>query len=153
MLKYIILITIKKMGALSMEIILRILLGLVIALILHELTHLIVIIHYKIPFKAIIITKWTAIGFLVDNEKYINNKKILILLHFSPLIWCLMVVINPTEPFLLMFPLVNIFGGAGDMYYFFRMISLPPEKRIEWANKSDEKILKSIIWKKEIKGQ
>jgi len=129
------------MGALSMEIILRILLGLVLALILHELTHLIVIIHYKIPFKAIIITKWTAIGFLVDNEKYINNKKILILLHFSPLIWCLMVV------------LVNIFGGAGDMYYFFRMISLPPQKRIEWANKSDEKILKSIIWKKEIKGQ
>lgn len=141
------------MGALSMEIILRILLGLVIALILHELTHLLVIIHYKIPFKAIIVTKWTAIGFLVDNEKYINNKKILILLHFSPLIWCFMVVINPSEPFFLMFPLVNIFGGAGDMYYFFRMISLPPQKRIEWANKSDEKILKSIIWKKEIKGQ
>ena len=136
-----------------MEITLRILLGLVVALILHELTHLLVIIHYKIPFKAIIVTKWTAIGFLVDNDKYINNKKILILLHFSPLIWCFMVVINPSEPFLLMFPLVNIFGGTGDMYYFFRMISLPLKERIEWANKTDEKILKSIIWKKEIKGQ
>jgi hypothetical protein len=62
-----------------------------------------------------------------------------------------MILINPSDPFLLMFPLVNIFGGTGDMYYFFKMISLPPKKRIEWANKSDEKILKSIIWKKEIK--
>ena len=35
------------------------------------------------------------------------------------------------------------------MYYFFRIITLSPDKRVEWANKSDEKILKSVIWKKE----
>jgi len=67
-----------------------------------------------------------------------------------PLIWCLVFFINPNEPYLLMFPLVNIFGGVGDMYYFFRIASLPTQKRIEWANKNDEKVLKSIIWKKEI---
>ena len=50
-----------------------------------------------------------------------------------------------------MFPLVNLSGGVGDMYYFFKIISLSPDQRVEWANKSDEKVLSSIIWKKEIK--
>lgn len=57
---------------------------------------------------------------------------------------------NPSDPYLLMFPLVNIFGGVGDMYFYFRIVSLEPEKRIEWVDSSDEKILKSIIWKKEL---
>ena len=134
-----------------MEATFRILIGFILAFILHELTHLLVIAYYKIPFKAIVITKWTSFGFLVDNETYVNDGKKLFLLHFLPLIWCLVFFINPNEPYLLMFPLVNIFGGVGDMYYFFRIASLPTQKRIEWANKNDEKVLKSIIWKKEIK--
>ena len=133
-----------------MELILKTLIGFILAVILHELTHLLVIVYYKIPIKSIIITKWTAFGFLVDNKKYVNNRKILFLLHFSPLIWCSLYFININEPYLLMFPLVNIFGGIGDMYFYFRIISLEPEKRVEWANNSDEKILKSIIWKKEL---
>ena len=133
-----------------MEITLKILIGFTLAVILHELTHLLVIVYYKIPIKSIILTKWTAFGFLVENEKYINNKKVLFLLHFLPLIWCLFYFININEVYLLMFPLVNIFGGTGDMYFYFKIVTLEPEKRIEWANKTDEKILKSIIWKKEI---
>ena len=132
-----------------MDLPLKILIGFTLAIILHELTHLLVIRYYKIPIKSIILTKWTAFGFLVENEKYVNNKKILFLLYFLPLIWCSFIIMNPTEPYLLMFPLVNIFGGIGDMYYFFRIITLSPDKRVEWANKSDEKILKSVIWKKE----
>ena len=135
-----------------MEITLKVLIGFVLAIILHELTHLLVITYYKIPIKSIILTKWTAFGFLVENEKYVNNNKILFLLHFLPLIWCSFIIMNPSEPYLLMFPVVNIFGGTGDMYYFFRIITLSPDKRIDWANRSDEKILKSIIWKKEIKN-
>ena len=134
-----------------MDLILKILITTTGALILHELTHLLVILYYKIPIKAIIITKWTAAGFLVDNEKYLNDPKKLTLLHFLPLIWCFAIFINPNEPALLMFPLVNIFGGLGDMYYFTRYVTLPLDKRIEWANKSDEKIRKSIIWMKELK--
>ena len=134
-----------------MDLILSMLLATTLALILHELTHLLVIIYYKIPIKAIIITKWTAAGFLVDNEKFMNNTKKLTLLHFAPLIWCFAIFINPNEPALFMFPLVNIFGGIGDMYYFYRYISLPLDERIEWANRSDEKIQKSIIWMKEFK--
>ena len=65
--------------------------------------------------------------------------------------WCLVALINIQEPYLLMFPLVNLSGGVGDIYYFLKLISLSPEKRVEWANKSDEKVLSSIIWKKEIK--
>jgi len=133
-----------------MELLLKMLIGFILAFFLHELTHLLVIVYYKIPIKSIIITKWTAFGFLVDNEKYVNNKKILLFLHFLPLIWCLFFIIDPSEPYLLMFPLVNLFGGSGDIYYFFRIILLSPEKRIEWANQCDEKILKSIIWKKEL---
>ena len=133
-----------------MEITLRVLIGFVLAIILHELTHLLVITYYKIPIKSIVLTKWTAFGFLVENEKFVNNNKILFLLYFLPLIWCSFIIINPTEPYLLMFPLVNIFGGVGDMYYFFRIFSLTPDKRIKWANQSDEKILKSVVWKKEI---
>jgi hypothetical protein len=132
-----------------MDLILKILIGFTLAFILHELTHLIVIAYYKIPIKSIIITKWTAFGFLVDNEKYVNDKKILLLLHFLPLIWCSLYFMDPGEPYLLMFAVVNIFGGAGDIYYFFRMIILPPDQRIKWANECDEKISKSIIWKKE----
>jgi hypothetical protein len=132
-----------------MDTILKVLIGFTFAIVLHELTHLFVIFYYKIPIKSIVLTKWTAFGFLVENEKYVNNKKILFLLHFSPLIWCLIIFINPADPAILMFPLVNIFGGVGDMYYFFRIITLSPEKRIAWANQSDEKILKSIVWKKE----
>ena len=138
------------MGDLIMDFILKILITLIVALILHELTHLLVILYYKIPIKAIIITKWTAFGFLVDNEKYMKDEKKLILLHFLPLIWCLMIFINLNEPFLFVFPLVNIFGGIGDIYYFTKYITLPVDKRIEWANRSDEKIRKSIIWIKEI---
>jgi hypothetical protein len=130
--------------------IIKILFGFTIAVILHELTHLLVIVYYKIPIKSIIITKWTALGFLVDNRKYVNNRKILFLLYFSPLIWCSFYFMNPTDPYLLMFPLVNIFGGVGDMYFYFRIVSLEPEKRIEWIDRSDEKISKSIIWKKEL---
>ncbi len=133
-----------------MDITLKVLLGFILAITLHELTHLVVIFYYKIPIKSIILTKWTAFGFLVENEKYVNNNKVLFLLHFLPLIWCSFIILNPTEPYLLMFPVVNIFGGTGDMYYFFRIYLLSPEKRIEWANRSDEKILKSIIWKKEL---
>ena len=133
-----------------METLWRILVGLILAISLHELTHLLVIFYYKIPFKAVILTKWTAFGFLVDNEKYVNDRKKLILLHFLPLIWCLMFFINPNELFFVMFPLINIFGGLGDMYYFLRIILLPPQQRIEWANNNDEKILKAVIWKKEI---
>jgi hypothetical protein len=132
------------------DIILKVLVGFILAITLHELTHLLVITYYKIPIKSIILTKWTAFGFLVDNEKYVNNNKILFLLYFLPLIWCSFIIMNPTEPYLLMFPLVNIFGGVGDMYYFFRFITLAPDKRIEWANQSDEKILNSVVWKKEI---
>ena len=132
-----------------MDAIIRILIAFILAVLLHELTHLIIIFYYKIPFKAVVLTKWTAFGFLVDNEKYVNNGKILVLLHFLPLIWCLMFFFNPNEPSLFMFPLVNIFGGVGDMYYFFKIMSLPSKERIEWANKSDEKILKSVIWMKE----
>lgn len=134
-----------------MELILRMLLFTTLALILHELTHLLVILYYKIPIKAIIITKWTAAGFLVDNEKYMKDTKKLTLLHFLPLIWCFAIFINLHEPALIMFPLVNIFGGLGDMYYYYRYISLPIDERIAWANRSDEKIQKSIIWMKEFK--
>lgn len=133
-----------------MDLILKILIGLVVALLLHELTHLLVILYYKIPIKAIIMTKWTAIGFLVDNEKYMKDGKKLIFLHLLPLVWCLIIFINPKEPFLFVFPLVNIFGGIGDFYYFTKYITLPVDKRIEWANKNDEKIRKSIIWIKEM---
>ena len=133
-----------------MDITIKVLLGFIIAIILHELTHLLVLFYYKIPIKYIILTKWTAFGFLVDNEKYVNNNKILFLLHFLPLIWCLFIFIDPNEPYLLMFPLVNIFGGLGDIYYFIRIYRLSPDKRVEWTCKSDEKILKSIIWKKEL---
>ena len=138
------------MGGLAIDLILKILIALIVALLLHELTHLLVILYYKIPIKAIIMTKWTAIGFLVDNEKYMRDRKKLILLHLLPLIWCLIIFINLNEPFLLVFPLVNIFGGIGDIYYFTKYITLPIDKRIEWANRSDEKIRKSIIWIKEI---
>ncbi len=133
-----------------MELLLKMLIGFILAFILHELTHLIVIVYYKIPIKSIVITKWSAFGFLVDNEKYVNNKKILLLLHLLPLIWCSFYFMDPNEPYLLMFALVNISGGVGDMYYFFKIISLSPDNRIEWANQCDEKISKSIIWKKEL---
>jgi hypothetical protein len=135
-----------------MDVTLKVLLGFILAIILHELTHLLVLFYYKIPIKSIILTKWTAFGFLVDNEKYVNDNKILALLHFLPLIWCAFIIFDPTEPYLLMFPVVNIFGGTGDMYYFFRIYLKSPEERVVWANKSDEKILKSIIWKKELKN-
>jgi hypothetical protein len=133
-----------------MNVLLSVMMGLSLALVLHELTHLLVIFYYKIPFKAIVLTKWTAFGFLVENKMYVNNGRILVLLYFLPLIWCCMFFIEPTEPFLVMFPLVNIFGGLGDMYNYFKIISIPPQKRIEWANSSDEKALKSVIWMKEL---
>ena len=98
-----------------MDAFIRIIIGFALAIILHELTHLLVIVYYKIPFKAIVMTKWSAFGFLVENKMYVNNNKILILLHFLPLIWCFMFFIDPNEPFLVMFPLVNIFGGLGDI--------------------------------------
>ena len=132
-----------------MDFILVGLLGFIFALLLHELTHLLVITYYKIPIKAIIITKWSAIGFLVDNEAYLDNNKIMTLLHFSPLIWCFVILINPDNFFLLMFPLVNIFGGIGDIYYYLRFLPLSNEKRFELAKKSDEKISNSIIWRKD----
>jgi hypothetical protein len=121
-----------------------------LAIILHELTHLLTILYYKIPFKAIVLTKWSAVGFLVDNESYVSDNKKLVFLYFSPLIWSLVYFINPHEPFFLMFPIVNIFGGIGDFYSFFKLIIIPPEKRIELANNSDEKVLKKIIWRKDI---
>jgi hypothetical protein len=133
-----------------MDIILKVLIGFILAISLHELTHLIVILHYKIPIKAIILTNWTAFGFLVDNKSYMNNEKIMVLLYFSPLIWCLLLFINPYEMFFIMFPLVNIFGGLGDIYFYIKLKSLSPQKRIEWANNFDKKIYKSTIWKKDL---
>jgi hypothetical protein len=125
-------------------------LGLTLAIVLHELTHLLTMIYYKIPFKAIVLTKYSAVGFLVDNESYVADNKKLAFLYFSPLVWCSLYFINPSEPFFLMFPIVNIFGGMGDFYSFFKLIIIPPDKRIELANMSDEKVLKKIIWRKDI---
>ena len=134
-----------------MEPILKIFIGFAIAFFLHELTHLIVILHYKINLKAIVFTKWGAFGFLVDNEDYINDNRKLVFLHFLPLIWCLVFFLGPSDPFFLMFPLVNIFGGLGDIYFFIKIIILPVEKRVEVTNRDEEKILKTIIWRKDIK--
>jgi Zn-dependent protease len=136
-----------------MDPLLQFVFGLLLAVVLHELTHLLTMIYYKIPFKAIVLTKWSAVGFLVDNESYVENNKKLVFLYFSPLIWCLVYFINPNEPFFLMFPIVNIFGGMGDFYSFFKLILIPPEKRIELANSSDEKVLKKIIWRKDISAK
>jgi hypothetical protein len=136
-----------------MDYILQLLLGVLLAILLHELTHFVVMLYYKIPIQAIVLTKWSAIGFLVDNETYVTNNKKLFFLHFAPLIWCLMFFINPREPFFLTFPVVNIFGGIGDFYYFFKLIILPPEKRIDRANNADDKVLKTIIWRKDIRPQ
>jgi Zn-dependent protease len=136
-----------------MDPLLQFVFGLILAVVLHELTHLITMIYYKIPFKAIVLTKWSAVGFLVDNESYVEDNKKLVFLYFSPLIWCLVYFINPNEPFFLMFPIVNIFGGMGDFYSFFKLIIIPPEKRIELANNSDEKVLKKIIWRKDISAK
>lgn len=133
-----------------MDPLLQFLLGLTLALILHELTHLLVIIYYRIPFKAIVLTRTSAFGFLVDNETYVTDNKKLFFLYFLPLIWCLMYFVNPHEPFYLMFPIVNIFGGIGDFYNFFRIMLIPREKRIEFANSNDDKVLKKIIWRKDI---
>ena len=133
-----------------MSIILQIILGFIIAFILHEITHLIVLVYYKVPITSIIVTKWSGVGFIVDNEKYINNNKILTLVHFLPLIWCLVYFINLNEPFFLMFPLVNLSGGIADFYVFVRLIMLPGEKRLAWVNASDEKIIRSTLWKKDI---
>jgi len=133
-----------------MEPLWQIILGVILAIFLHELTHFLTLLYYKIPFKAIVLTKWSAIGFLVDNETYVTDNKKLLVLYCAPLVWCFVYFINPNEPFFLMFPVVNIFGGMGDFYSFFRLIIIPPEKRIEMANNSDEKVLKKIIWRKDI---
>jgi hypothetical protein len=133
-----------------MEPLLQFIFGLTLAIVLHELTHLLTMIYYKIPFKAIVLTKYSAVGFLVDNETYVTDNKKLLFLYFSPIVWSFVYFINPNEPFFLMFPVVNIFGGVGDFYSFFRLIIIPPEKRIEMANNSDEKVLKKIIWRKDI---
>jgi hypothetical protein len=132
-----------------MDPLLQFLFGMTLAIILHELTHLLVIIYYRIPFKAIVLTKWSAFGFLVDNETYVTNNKKLFFLYFLPIVWCLVYFINPSEPFFLMFPIVNIFGGMGDFYNFFRIMLIPPEKRIDYANSNDDKVLKKIIWRKD----
>ena len=133
-----------------MDKLLQFFLGVILAIFLHELTHLLTLIYYKIPFKAIVLTKWSAIGFLVDNETYVADNKKLLFLYLSPIVWCFVYFINPNEPFFLMFPVVNIFGGMGDFYSFLRLIIIPPEKRIEMANNSDDKVLKNIIWRKDI---
>src|SRR5512136_322656 len=91
-------------------------LGVILAFFLHELTHLLTLKFYKIPFKAFVLTKWTAIGFLVDNETYVTDNKKLLFVYLSPLIWCFMYFLNPNEIFFLVFPMVNIFGGVGDFY-------------------------------------
>jgi hypothetical protein len=49
-----------------------------------------------------------------------------------------------------MFPLVNLSGGVGDMYYYFKLSSMSSTKRIEWAEKNEVKIKKSIVWMKPI---
>ncbi len=51
-----------------MDTILKVLIGFIFAITLHELTHLFVIFYYKIPIKSMVLTKWTAFGFLVENE-------------------------------------------------------------------------------------
>ena len=131
--------------------ILQIILGFIIAFILHELSHLLVLIYYKVPINTLIITKWSGIGFIVENEKYIKNNKILTLVYFLPLLWCFVYFISPNDPFFLMFPLVNLTGGIGDFYIYIRLILLPEQKRLEWVNSSDKKILKSILWKKDLR--
>jgi len=136
-----------------MSLILQIIIGFILAFILHEITHLIVLIYYKVPITSIILTKWSGVGFLVENEKYINNKKILILVYFLPLIWCLVYFIQPNEPFFLMFPLVNLSGGIADFYIFVRLMLLPEDKRLAWVNASDEKILKATLWKKDLSSK
>lgn len=133
-----------------MDPVLQFIVGLLLAIFLHELTHLLTLIHFKIPFKAIVLTKYSAIGFLVDNESYVTDNKKLAFLYFLPLVWCFVYFVNPSEPFFLMFPVVNIFGGVGDFYSFFKIIIIPPEKRIEFTNSSDDKVLKKIIWRKDI---
>lgn len=135
-----------------MPLIIQIMVGFILALIIHESTHLLVLIYYKVPINTIIITKWSGLGFLVENEKYINDNRKLILVHFLPLIWCLIYFINPNEPFYLMFPLVNLSGGIGDFYVFARIVTLPIYKRVDWANNCDKKILNSILWKKELRS-
>ena len=90
-----------------MAVIWRIIIGFIFAIILHELTHLAVIAYYKIPLKALVFTKFGGFGFLIDDETHISDNKKLIFLHFLPLIWCLMIFVDPTDPFFQMFPFAS----------------------------------------------
>jgi len=53
--------------------------------------------------------------------------------------------------FLLAFPIVNLAGGAGDLYFFLKLRSMPSRLRINWAEKMDESVLRTAIWRKDIR--
>lgn len=54
-------------------------------LILHELTHLLILSYYKIPFKFVL-TKKLVLGFKINLIKVLKYKKQVYLL---PLLWCI----------------------------------------------------------------
>ena len=105
----------------------------------------------NVRIKVVILTKWSGLGFLVENEKFVFDNKKRGIIYFSPLIWSLLILIDMNSLFLLMFPLVNIGGGMADFYSFFKIVRLHGNKRLEWVDAIDEKVLKSAAWKKEIK--
>jgi hypothetical protein len=127
---------------------LRLLLGVLIALILHESTHYAAIVHYKIRIKAIVFTWWTAFGFLVENKDFLKNMRTVAVIYFCPLLWSLLYFIDTKDTFFWAFPIANIAGGIGDLYFFIRLARMPVTERIKWADKIDKKLLKGAVWKK-----
>ncbi len=125
-----------------------IVLGALLAILLHEIFHYLGMLACKVRIRAFVLTWWTALGFIVVNEDFVTNARKLAIVYFLPLSMCPIILINPTNWFFIVFFLGNILGGVGDMYFYFRLMSLEPGKRVEWANKTDERMLRTAVWKR-----
>lgn len=129
--------------------IIEILLTVLLMLVLHEILHYVPLVFYKIDFKYFVFAK-KNIGFIVENSYMRENKK-LAASTLLPIALSLTIIIDPNDIYIFTFAFLNLIWSIMDITTFYDILKRDPDKRVEWADEWDEKILKNAVIKKKIK--
>lgn len=133
-----------------LRLIIEIILGLLILVVLHELTHFAANKLCRVRTRYFFITRQLGIGWMPYTDEWVDDNLKVIIIHLSPMIWCLLIFVNPDMYFFWVFLIGSLVGSVIDIYYVIRILFISKGKRKEWLDKVDKNVMKTVVWKRKI---
>lgn len=115
-------------------------------LVLHEVFHYIPHVFWSSRFNYFVLSK-VSLGFLIDND-FMLEKKRLVTVFLFPLILSLAFFLSPWGNYAVIFSIINLVLSILDVLLLTRLLQMEPRKRKRWADRLDEKALRTAWYRK-----